>query len=465
MKKLKISRKATSLVLFILLIVLLVALVTTSECVVQEEGGLSPEIEKVIQERVDNGYSASIVVGLLEENGSQFYGYGKLDELGTQVVNENTLYEIGSITKVFTSLLLADMVEKGELSLDDPIDKFLPPEAKVPMCNGQKITLEHLATHTSGLPRMPENFAPQNMGNPYVDYTVEEMYKFLSNYTLTRDIGSQYEYSNFGFGLLGYILELKSGMSFEELVKSRIGEELGLKDTTISLTPEQQARLAKGHVGDREVPNWDFAALAGAGALRSTASDLLTFLAAEMGLKESKLYPAMEKTQRALTSSGTPGLEIGLGWHIYKKFDSEILWHNGQTGGYSSFIGLDKNHKKAVVVLSNSTDNLDDLGLNILNQNFKLKELKKAVKADPSLYDDYLGEYVLVVPNLLLTISREEDKLFAQVSGQDKFEIFPLSETRFFYKITDAEISFIRDETGKVNELILYQGIRAKKKS
>lgn len=418
---------------------------------------LPTEIEKVIQERVDGGYSVSIVVGVLDENGSKFYNYGRRAKNCTQDVNENTIYEIGSITKVFTSLILADMVEEGELSLDDPIDKFLPRELKIPLRNGKKITLKHLATHTSGLPSMPENFAPTDLRIPYVDYTVGDMYDFLSHFTLTRDIGAQYEYSNLGVGLLGHILASKSNMTFEQLVVERICNELGLINTTISLTPQQQTLLAKGHVGDIEVTNWDFLAFAGAGALRSTASDMLTFLSAEIGLKESRLYSVMEKTQIAYASGGITGLEMGLGWHIHKKFDSEIIWHNGGTGGYHSFIGFEKKNKKAVVVLSNSADDIiDDIGLHILNKNFELKILKKAVKVDTSIYDDYIGEYELA-PNTILTISREGNKLFAHATGQVIIEIFPLSETRYFFKVVNAEISFIRDKEGDVDELTLHQ--------
>jgi CubicO group peptidase (beta-lactamase class C family) len=237
---------------------------------------------------------------------------------------------------------------------------------------------------------------------------------------------------------------------------------LGLEDTTISLTPEQQLRLAKGHLGDFEATNWDFDALAGAGALRSTASDMLTFLSFEMELKESKLYQAMKRTQHAYASTQVKEIEIGLGWHIYKNFGSEIIWHSGGTGGYHSFIGFDKNNKKAVVVLSSSTENIDDIGLHILNQNLPLKMLKKAIKVNPSTYDDYIGEYELS-PDFKLTISREGNKLYVQATGQEKFEIFPLSENRFFYKVIDAEIFFIKNKKGKVNTLILYQGQPAKK--
>ena len=438
------------------------ALLITSFLLISAMGGclgeniLSNDIQTVIQELVDNGYAVGIVVGVLDSNKTEFYGYGKLSQNGDQTVDEDTIFEIGSITKVFTTLILADMIEKGELGLNDPIENFLP--VKVPTKNGKRITLEHLATHTSGLPRMPDNFAPENWSNPYRDYTVENMYEFLSSYTLTRDPGTQYEYSNLGMGLLGHVLSLESGMTFEELVKNRICDEVGLENTTISLTPQQQVRLAKGHQVD--VENWDFDALAGAGALRSSAKDMLMFLSAEMGLKKTKLYPAMENTQTTHFSIDASGGEIGLGW-IIPHVNSEIIFHDGMTGGYCSFAGFDKENQKAVVVLSSIAsvgivNHVENIGLHILDPGIELKTPKKAVEVDTSVYDDYVGEYEMA-PNFIITISRDGDRLFARATGQDRFEIFPLSETRYFYMVVDAEIEFLRDEDGQVNELILYQ--------
>ena len=222
----------------VLIIAFLTSISMLSVCLAQTTD-LPEEIQGAIQELVDNGYAVGIVVGVLDSNDTEFYDYGTLAYNSNQTVNENTIFEIGSITKVFTTLILADMVVRGELSLDDPIEEYLP-DVKVPARNGKKITLKDLTTHTSGLPRMPDNFAPEDWSNPYVDYTVKNLYEFLSNYTLTRDIGAQFEYSNLGMGLLGHILALRSDTTFEELVKSRICDELGLEDTTISLTPSNR---------------------------------------------------------------------------------------------------------------------------------------------------------------------------------------------------------------------------------
>lgn len=451
MDRSKIFLKAVPVIILSMLITIV------NVCADQEEIDLS-EIQRVTQELVDYGYASNIVVGVLNYDRVEFVSYGKVSLGSNQNVDEKSIFEIGSITKVFTTLILADMVEKGELSLDDPVEKYLP-HVNVPSRDG-KITLKDLATHTSALPRMPDNFAPHDWGNPYVDYTVEKLYEFLSNYTLPRDIGVEYEYSNLGIGLLGHILTLRSNMTFEELVKNLICKELGLKDTTISLTPEQQVRLAKGHVEDVEIPNWDFDALAGAGALRSSARDLLTFLSAEMGLRETGLYPAMEKTQ--IPNFALPNSEIGLGWFIFQN-DVEIILHDGSTGGYCSYICFDKERKKAVVVLSGISStgigkHVENICLHILDPEIRLESPKKTVEVDASTYDDYVGEYEFdFAPGFRITISREGDRLFGQATGQAKFEICPLSKTRFFYKNIEAEIVFLRDENGQVNELILYQ--------
>ena len=204
------------------------------------------------------------MVGVIDPKGRWIVAYGSLNEGDARPLNGDTIFEIGSATKVFTSLLLADMVQRGEVSLDDPVAKYLPPSVKMPERNGRSITLVDLATHTSGLPRLPSNLAPKDPGNPYADYSVEQLYEFLSSYQLTRDIGSKYEYSNLGGGLLGYVLARRAGKSYEDLVESRICAPLGMSNTRITLTPEMKARLAAGHNAALDkVENWDLPTLAG----------------------------------------------------------------------------------------------------------------------------------------------------------------------------------------------------------
>src|SRR6185503_6929206 len=273
----------------------------------------------------DSGkHGTGIVVGLLDPSGARRVISVGVDSAG--------VFEIGSITKVFTTSILEDMVERGEVKLDDPVAKFLPRSVRIPTRGDRQITLLDLATQSSGLPRMPANFAPRDPLNPYADYSVPQMYEFLSGYQLTRDIGAEYEYSNLGMGLLGHALALKAGLSYEELVRRRILTPLGMRQTAITLTPAMRAKLAPGH--DTEgttVPNWDLPTLAGAGALRSTASDMLTFLKANIDSTATPLSRTLKHTQAGRRGTNNPALTIGLGWHILARPAGNVVWHNGGT--------------------------------------------------------------------------------------------------------------------------------------
>lgn len=293
------------------------------------------EIRKILIERIDKDrQSVGIVAGIIEPSGRRIVSYGHLAKNDKRSLEGDTVFEIGSVTKVFTSLLLADMVQRGEVALADPVAKYLPAGVKMPERNGRQITLQDLATHTSGLPRLPSNLNPKHPDNPYADYTVEQLYQFLSSYQLTRDIGEHYEYSNLGGGLLGHVLARRAGMDYEALVRSRISQPLHMSNTQVTLSPEMKSRLATGYDASLEpVSGWDSSTLAGAGALRSTAEDLLTFLAGTLGYTKSPLTPAMAAMLTTRRPTNAPGLEIALGWHILTRNGHEIIWHNGGTGG------------------------------------------------------------------------------------------------------------------------------------
>jgi CubicO group peptidase (beta-lactamase class C family) len=424
------------------------------------------EVKSILQDRIDRAKrGVGIVVGLVDEKGTRVITYGKASEDTKEALDGNTVFEIGSVTKVFTATLLADMVERGEVSLNDPISKYLPKTVKTPTRDGKEITLLDLATQTSGLPRLPANFAPKDPKNPYADYSVEQMYAFLSGYSLTRGIGEKYEYSNFGVGLLGHILALRAGTDYETLVRKRICQPLRMSDTKIKLTPEMLARMATGHnQALKPVPNWDLPTLAGAGAVRSTVNDMLKFVAANLGLTKSPLLVAMQKAQQPQREAGQPDLSIGLNWHVLKKFDSEMVWHNGGTGGYHSFIGLDKKNRRGVVVLSNSANDIDDIGRHLLVSQYPLAKLEppkehKVIQLDPKVFDAYAGEYQMV-PGASLVFTREGDKFFMQPTGQSKVEIFPESETDFFLTVADVQVTFVKDDQGQVTQAILHQSGR-----
>ena len=364
------------------------------------------------------------------------------------------------ITKVFTAIVLADMVERGEVGLETPVRELLGPDALLPSRDGVEITPLHLATHSSGLPRLPDNFDPADPANPYADYTEANLMAFLASHHLTRPVGESVEYSNLGAGLLGYALATRAGTDYETLVKSRVLEPLAMTDTAIDLTLAARQRPATGHDLSLEpVPGWDLPALAGAGVLRSTANDLLAFLEANLGVRESRLAAALRATHRSRRSFEPPSMDIGLGWLIRTEHGREIRWHSGGTGGFRSFIGFDRDAGIGVVVLSNAAREVDDVGFHLLDRRFALAatpQLRTAIDLDPDLYDQYVGRYQLV-QGVNITVTRDGDRLFVQLTGQQRLEVFPESETGFFLRAVDAQITFGRNDAGAVDHLVLHQ--------
>lgn len=279
----------------------------------------------------------------------------------------NTIFEIGSITKTFTAALLAEMVSRGEVKLEDPVSKYLPKNVTVPERGGRKITLLDLATHTSGLPGLPTNIHPKNVSNPYADYTVDMLDKFLASYSLPRDIGSKYEYSAVGMALLGRALGNRLGMSWEKAVTDRILKPLGMRSTAATLTRDEFNRLAPGHDDTgRGVSNWDIPALPAMGALHSSANDMLKYLIVNMTPASRPLGPVLAGTHvpRVVMDEET---KVGLAWQTGHASNRSIIWHGGATGGYRALIAFDHAKGLGVIVLSNSAKGADDIGFHLLD--------------------------------------------------------------------------------------------------
>jgi CubicO group peptidase (beta-lactamase class C family) len=330
--------------------------------------GLSADlgIRHLLAERIAARQDVGIVVGLIGPTGHRVIAHGSMAQGHARPVDGDTLFEIASVTKVFTTLALADMARRGEVALDDPVAKFLPPHVTMP-ARGRAITLLDLATHTSGLPRLPTNFAPRDFSNPYVDYSVAQLYEFLSGYALPRDVGAQYEYSNLGMGLLGHVLARRAGTDYERLVVSRIAKPLGMDSTRVTLDAKLRARLATGHnAGLEPVPNWDDTTLAGAGSLYASVNDLLRFLAAHL-VDESSLTPAIATTLSVRKPADAANVAVALGWHVTTRDNVDLIWHNGGTGGYASFIGYSPQSGVGIVALSNSAAGVDDLALQLVS--------------------------------------------------------------------------------------------------
>jgi D-alanyl-D-alanine-carboxypeptidase/D-alanyl-D-alanine-endopeptidase len=424
------------------------------------------EIRQILVNRIDKEkQGVGIVVGVIDAKGRRVVAYGGLEKGDKRPIDGDTLFEIGSITKVFTALLLADMAHRGEVRLDDPISKYVPSTAKIPQRDGRQITLVDLATHTSGLPRMPANFNPKDPANPYIDYTEEQLYTFLSSYELTRDVGIKFVYSNLGFGLLGQGLARRNGSDYETLVETRICEPLGMKSTRITLTPDMEQRFAAGHSSDLvTVSRWDIPSLAGAGALRSSANDMLKFLAAAMGYAHSSLDPAFKAMLSVKRPTGQAFIDSAMGWAIDTRGGGEIIWKNGGTGGYRTFIGYAPRSGVGIVALSNASTNAgaDDIGLHLIDARFPLEIPEGSARetaVSAKVLDGYVGRYRLGQTSVV-TIAREGDQLYAELTGQPRAAIYSKSEREFFYKIVDAQISFQVDAQDQTTALVLHQNGR-----
>ncbi|TVP41867.1 serine hydrolase domain-containing protein [Candidatus Nitrosocosmicus arcticus] len=360
---------------------------------------ITDQIKALIDDRLDKSKTnAAMVIGFIDPNGTQFYGHGKMSNTSNTTVDENTIFSIGSTTKVFTTVLLADMVNKGLIELGDPIEKYLPSTVTVPQYKGYKITIEDLATHTSGLPEFPGNYCPsfdpartavvdsvqyrKDLMNCTKNYTFDQFHQALSNTTITREPGSKVEYSTFGIGLLGHILTLKSNVpSFDKLLEYTILDVLGMNDTSFGLSESQKSRLAVGHLNGQELPTLNMSSsIAPGGALHSTVSDMLKFLSANMGLIKTELDDAMQESHLIRLSTGqilpnnleisernnNIGLYVGLGWFITTNFGHEVIWHNGATiGGYNAYMAFNPVTERGIVILC-STD-LEDINITTIS--------------------------------------------------------------------------------------------------
>ncbi len=337
---------------------------------------LPEDVVASIKSRIEFGLIPSIVIGVVDKDGMHFYSFGT-KTVGGEPVDEHSIYEIGSISKTFTATLLADNIVKGKMKADDPISKYLPASVKVPTYkgSGKTIMLGNLSDHTSSLPRMPTNMPSSDPNDPAADYTVDLMYAFLSGYVLPREVGSEFEYSNFAVGLLGQIQALAAGTSYEEALTSVITSPLKMKETGITLSPKMKDNLAVGHAMGMPVNNWDLNSMQGAGGIRSSAHDMLLYLSANLGLTKSQLSKAMELAHTPRHDKA--GDQVGLGWFISKGSLGDVFAHNGGTGGYLTFAGFVKETGKGVVVLTNSgSSGADDIGMHLLDPQSPLQEVK-----------------------------------------------------------------------------------------
>ena len=338
------------------------AFILLAACGQPKEAGLVGLLNNGVQYNKARG----AIVAIHENGETNYYPVGYADD-EKKPIDKYTLFEIGSISKTFTTLLMAKAVSEGKINLEDPINKYLPDTLRLADFKGEKITIKSLANATSGLPRMPENFSPRDENNPYIDYTVKELLEFLNTYELKRAPYETYEYSNLGMGLLGYILTIVYEKPYNEILKENILDPLNMNRTSVNYVKKLDDNISVGYNAsspDKLTPTsyWEWtdeSVLVGAGGIISCADDLMKYLKAQTGLVKFDLEEEMTLTQRPTKDTGEPNMQIGLGWHIK---NGKIIWHGGGTGGFRTFAGIDKASEKIVLILANSDVPISDLG-------------------------------------------------------------------------------------------------------
>lgn len=405
-------------------------------------------VHAFLQQRVKiEKRDAAIVVGFVDEHGSRVVACGKLNN---REVDGDTLFEIGSVTKTFTALLLQDMIARGEMNLEDPVSKYLPESVKLPTRDGKEITLRQLAIHTSGLPANPSN-----LGLTWADYSTDELYAFLSGYKLRHDPGERYKYSNLGSSLLGHAIGLKAGTNYEFLVRNRICQALKMDSTRI--TPDETRSPIF-------YPQ---------GGFSSTANDLLKYVSAQIGLTPTSLAPLIEKSHEIQAQSGIPTQNLGSWFVVSDPLGKQFVLHDGDAGACSSFVIFDEKNRRGAVVLCSPGDAecVADIGRVVIESEWQESKRPNETKINSRIYDSFVGQYQRCDTNgasskSSIGIRREGDKIFAQAISARLWpmrallpgiegELLPKSETCLFARMSGLPLNFTRDDSGKVASLMV----------
>jgi len=363
-------------------------------------------IKQLVEHSIAKKKAVGVSIAIIEDNKVEYLNFGLINKNKRQSTTSNNLFEIGSISKTFTSMALASMVKEGKVKLDDPVQKYLPSTVKVPARNGKVITLLSLANHTSALPRLPNNMPFGDPTDPYADYSFELMYE---------------------------------------------------SDTFITVPESHASLFSDGHGADlNKAKHWQLPTLAGAGAIISNLTDMAKYLKAN--LNQKPLNKVVSLTHQQTTELGIKGPKVGLAWFIAEHKNGTYLWHNGGTGGFRSFIGFDKENNKGIVILENTSNGMDTLGNAYLTGTLdKLKSDTFNVIEVESAKLKLLNGHFELMPGFAIHVTNQESQLFIQATGQGRIPLTAKSELEFVNLQVQAKIVFDVDDKGQAISLTLFQ--------
>lgn len=322
------------------------------------------ELRQLLQKRIDQKLAIGLIVGLIDSRGPRFVTAGASGNPARPQIDELTLFEIGSVTKIFTAAALVDGIAHGSVSLDDPISKFLP----LPANGIGDRTLKELVTHTTGLPRLPSRFAwwwniLRHPRDPYADYSQRDLYAYLASLNAAKLPGGKFLYSNLGAGILGEVLASSENTDYANFIARHITAPLHMSRTYLDIPPSEQSFVAQPHNKYLRPTNlWTMATLPGAGGLRSCMQDMLILTSAAL----ASIAPFSAAMFQPLAPAGGPDRNVGLGWILRHSASYQVAWHNGGTGGSRSFLGLELQTRRAIVILSNTSHPVDPLAIRLL---------------------------------------------------------------------------------------------------
>lgn len=431
-----------------------IALIWCASLIAAAPSAPAPTMQGAIDARVAAAPGTAIAVGIIDHGKVATYFAGTTGN--DRPLDEHTLFEIGSVTKTFTATVLASMVLAHQVKLDDPAAAYLPKSVHVPSRDGLSITLLALAEQRSGLPRLPNNMDDVAGTDPYADYTIADMYGFLNAYTLPRDPGATYEYSNYGIGLLGQLLANQAKETYPALVAQRVLAPLGMTDTTFATVPASDPpMLAVGHdLGGQPVASWHQQAILPAGGIRSSLADMLKFLRCNLGQGPLGAVCLFAQQPRA---AGTPGHRIGLVWET-SAFRGSVS-HGGDTAGYHAFVAISKDRQSGVVALSNGPL-VTDVATHALFAEYPIAECPTSVPADEVDRGSYAGVYCSASAGLVFTVApgKNPDGLSIALVPQPAFEVVRTDTDAYLNAQADANFQFVRQNGAIVGLYVIQSG-------
>jgi len=437
-------------VLIIFLLICLTILLIGARCLYSYKA----KLDKYLKTYVKQGWFSGSV--LIAKNGKILLckGYGMANYEHDITNKPQTIFRLGSISKQFTSMLVMQLQEKGLLHVNDSLSKYIPDYP-----SGDKITIHHLLTHTAGIPNYVSFSLPEYKNEKIKPHTIEQIIEIFKNKPLEFKAGEKHSYSNSGYTLLSYIIEKASGKKYEIILKENIFDPLNMKHSGY----DNYSRIIKNRASGYDIVDDDLANASyidmsfptGAGGLYSTVEDLYIW--------DQALYTEKLVSRKTLNEIFTPFInEYGYGWRIKSLFNHTQITHSGLIDGFATDIHRYPDDNICIIVLSNfqrsPLANVITPGLAaiVFGEKYELPKKQVVTKIDPMVYDQYVGKYKLR-ENFIITVTKEDNKLITQATGQHKFQIYPESETEFFLKAFYAQGTFVKDEKGKVTKLILHQ--------